>query len=241
MDSGPCYGPMGPGSRRVCGTLVELLQGGEGSPCLYRRGSVEAFVPGCGLHVYPVQPVFYPERLTGYVMLVLEKPLILAPGDEAAFCLNTVHDVAVAPQGGGEPGGPIDVFTVGRAKYALYGPPSRGILARWAPGRPGPCGEPPSCGMQVRVVARNASGVPVALRRIVYPASGIPLAYRGCRVLGPRVEVLAATGATARVTAEPPKPPRGWQLAPVPYRHGGVASPLPWGEQRLVYTMQYGL
>jgi len=237
-----CYGVMGPGGRNVCGVTVEVAEGPGG--CVYRRaGGPEALVPSCRVLLYPVAPLLYPERLTGYVMIALEKPVLLAPGEAATFCAVIGHDVAVAPYTGekGE-GGLVDAFPVGKAKYALYGPPSRGVLARWAPSQPLPCGEPPRCGMQVRVEARNASTAPIALRRVVYPASAVPLAYSGCRVIGPRVSVTATTAATARVTVEPPRVPPGWRLAPSPYpRPAGVVAPLPWGEQKIAFIMQYGL
>jgi len=234
-----CYGEQGPGVRRVCGEALRVEEM-EGGLCLYRRGGVEVLLPSCRLSVYPVQPILYPERLTGYVMLVLERPLALPAGGEASVCLLGGHDAAVYA---GPEGGIIDAFPVGAAKYALYGPPSRGVLARWVPARIADCGSPQACSMLVEVRAVNEAADAVLLRRIVYPAASIPLAYRGCQVLGPRLTVVAYSPVSARVYAEPPAERPGWSPAPpLVARGGGVAvAQLPWGEQRISYTMLHGL
>ncbi len=243
-----CFGALRPGERRgVCG--YEALLSRRGGVCLYSRepGGVEALVPGCGVELAPLQPIYYPERMTGFVALVLPRPVVVEPGGSARLCLEAEIDVAAAAPGGGV----VDVFTPGRGKYGLYGPPSRGTLARWAraslsePGAGAPCLPRRGCVMAVELVLRNETRGAVTFTRIVYRAAGLPLAYRGCLVAGPRVEAVATSPATARVEAEP-RTPSGYREAAPPelLRRAtapGLPLPMPSRGARSVYVMRHGL
>lgn len=244
-QGGGCFGAVEPGTARdVCGYRVSLERSGEA--CLYTRvpGSVEVLVPGCLAEVAPLQPIYYPERMTGFVALVLPRPVVVEPGGEARLCLEAELDAAAVAPGGGV----VDVFTPGRGKYGLYGPPSRGTLARWArtglveAGGRG-CLPRRGCVMAVELVLRNESRGAVAFTRVVYRAAGLPLAYRGCLVAGPRVEAVATSPATARVEAEP-RTPDGYRAAAPPEllrRPAAPGLPLPRGGGRSVYVMRHGL
>jgi len=222
----------------LCGSRISIVRVGGG--CVYTRvccrGSERSLdVPGCRVFIHPVQPLFYPERLTGYVMVKLPRPIVLPPGFRARLLVLVEYDVAVSVDGVH----PVDVFTVGRGKYALYGPPSGGVLARYAEARivgdSGEVGPAPWCGMLAEVTLHNESGSNVSVERIVYPAYGIPLYYRGeGLVYGPRLHVRVQSPFTARVLA------RGWEV------EGFSPSPLHAktslaGMGPLLFYMRYGL
>lgn len=241
-----CFGALRPGGvREACGYHVSLSRGAGG--CLYARvpGGVEAYVSGCEAGLLPLQPIYYPERMTGFVALVLPRPVAVEPGSEARLCLEAEVDVAAVTPGGGV----VDVFTPGRGKYGLYGPPSRGVLARWVRASEAPasarCLPGRGCVMGVELVLRNESRGAVVFTRVVYRAAGLPLAYRGCLVAGPRVEAVATSPASARVTAEPREPSGYLEAAPPELglrrsQAPGLTLPVP-GRGRSTYVMRHGL
>ncbi len=236
--AGCVYGVVeGPGVFEVCGERLELVEAG-GDRCLYRRGGREVLLPGCRVGVYPVPPLLYPERLTGYMMLVLPRPLALGPGEFAELCLYAEHDVAVVPPGGSTVASAVDAFPTGRGKYALYGSPSRGVLVRWLPSSVASGCSPAECRMLVRLEARSQAREAVLLHRVVWPGWGQPLLYLGCKVYGPRLRVTVLGAAAARVEVLPPKAPSGAResLGPVPRQQLSLVP-----RETQSFTMNMGL
>lgn len=245
MDN--CFGRIGVGVREVCGWRVGLYEE-NGDACIYKRGAKRVSVPGCSVFLYPYHPILYPERLTGYVMLVFPNPVLLSPREEVELCAAGPLDVAVSSNS--DPTGVIDAFPVGGvAKYAMYGTPTRGVLARWAPVKllaeesckQGALGRGMACSILLRVRIVNSGGGAVAVRRIVYPAAAMPVFYKGCYVVGPRVEMNVQSRVSARVVVSEQAPGEGWSrvslFAP---RFGKMSSAWQTGSSS-GFHMLYGL
>ena len=241
-----CFGHIGVSVREVCGHRVGLYKKNGG--CVYSREARRVSVPGCRVFIYPYHPILYPERLTGYVMLVFPHPVLLGPREEIELCVAGPLDIAVSSNS--DLTGVIDAFPVGGvAKYAMYGTPTRGVLARWAPVKllaKESCNQEGLdrgvvCSMLLKVRIVNSGGGAVAVRRIVYPAAAMPVFYKGCYVIGPRVEVNIQSRVSARVIVSEQALGKDWRrvglFAP---RFGKMSSAWQQGSSS-GFHMLYGL
>jgi hypothetical protein len=160
----------------------------------------------CNVGVYPAQPIYAPERLTSYVMIKLPSPVVVGPESSIRLRLGVGYDVVIVS---GEASRPMDFFACGKAKYALYGSPSHGVLVRYLeavrddslPGQ-----KPPWRFMLVEAVIRNETSDSLAVSRIVYSARNAPIYYTGeGRVYGPKITMRLSSSFTARVSVEEPQ------------------------------------
>ncbi|ABM80835.1 DUF432 domain-containing protein [Hyperthermus butylicus] len=187
---------LGPGIHSFCGQqlVVEELSRGI---CRYRRpsGAVQKLVPCEGLHVYPQPPVYYPEHVTSYVMVRFEEPIVVDKGASTNFWVHIDFDVVVVAGSEEDPARVVDAFpSTGRGKYALYGPPNRGLLARYV--RAQPLMEPVTeqCRGLARVVIVNQGLQAVEVTRVVFPALHAPVYFdeQGA-VYYPEIRVVATS------------------------------------------------
>lgn len=233
------FGKISFGEHDVCGVQLRLERYGD--KCRYRRGSVSAIVPCDGVYVYPVAPVFYPEYLTSYIMLRLQEPIVVEHGGEEEFWTRLEFDVAVVVGSGDAGYEVVDVFpSSGIGKYALYGSPSRGIIARFVPVEVlyEPLEEP--CKALVRVTIHNRSIRSVRVYRIVFPAQSLNLYYDDAgRVVGSGLYVAVTSPFTAVVSLREPSLPGGFQKTPrLLGQKGGVSVQTRWSQS---FVMSYGL
>ncbi|BES82153.1 hypothetical protein PABY_17200 [Pyrodictium abyssi] len=198
-------------------------------------------MPCDDVYVYPVAPVFYPEYLTSYIMMRLREPVVIRDGGEEEFWARLEFDVAVVVGSRDTGYEVVDVFpSSGVGKYALYGSPSRGIIARFVPVEVlyEPLEEP--CKALVRVTVHNRSIRSIRLSRIVFPAQPFNLYYDDDgRVVGSSLYVAVTSPFTAVVSLREPSLPDGFRKTPrLLGQKGGVSVQTRWSQS---FVMSYGL
>ncbi len=82
------------------------------------------------LVVNPVEPVNLPSCVTNYLLIELKKNVVIAPKAEAAIFVKFPVEVGVFVSGSGDIE-LVDVFSLARQKYTLYGDPRNGIVCRY--------------------------------------------------------------------------------------------------------------
>jgi hypothetical protein len=192
-------------SRTLCGyELRSVLVGG--GLCRYQRvngrGEVEAstLAPCSSIEVWPLTPIFYPERITSYVMVRLEEPITVTGGGSVTLTLHVGFDVGVMVDEQ-----VIDVFpSTATCKYALYGSPTRGILARYLrAGLAMDSGDSDGDGLcmaTLRVEILNRFTRPVTIGKIVFPVSPSRLALIDGAPSYPSVRMVVTSSYTAVVS-----------------------------------------
>ncbi len=84
------------------------------------------------LELLPMYPVLIPRKITTYVLVKLNNPLAVPPRREIDIYVKIPIDTAVYAYGSLHRFLVVDTFTIHRVKYYLYGPPDRGVVARYA-------------------------------------------------------------------------------------------------------------
>ncbi len=130
------------------------------------------------VELVPMYPVYIPKFITQYILCILDKELVVAPGKSVKVYLSIPIDYAVYARSG-QSFAMIDVFTLDRRpKYILYGPTDHGVVARlcrvsvsFTPIKPG-------LGYAVSmVIVRNSTKDIVKVKRILLDASPLRLFY----------------------------------------------------------------
>ncbi len=83
---------------------------------------------GKSIVINPVEPVNLPQEVTSYLSIEFLKPLLLEPGNTAKVFIKFPIEIGVFVKGRAT--GPIDIFTLTRPKYTLYGDPKSGLICR---------------------------------------------------------------------------------------------------------------
>lgn len=78
----------------------------------------------------PVEPVNIPQNITNYMQIELSKSIFIPPNETIVFYLKFPVEIGVflAWRRSSEP---IDVFSVEKTKYTLYGEPRNGVVCRY--------------------------------------------------------------------------------------------------------------
>ncbi len=84
----------------------------------------------------PFYPVFLPERFTNYILVKFDEKVHVPTKGEALIYVEMPIDIAVYVYGPYRKFSIVDVFTTNEVKYALYGVPDRGIVARYVVSHP---------------------------------------------------------------------------------------------------------
>ncbi|HEC88632.1 MAG TPA: DUF432 domain-containing protein [Thermoplasmata archaeon] len=83
------------------------------------------------LVICPVEPVNLPkEGVSEYLMIELDKPFVIEPGMKGNFYIKFPVEIGVFLVNRKDVER-IDIFTLTKPKYTLYGPPERGVICRW--------------------------------------------------------------------------------------------------------------
>ncbi len=77
--------------------------------------------------INPVEPINLPVEVSRNLMLELKKPVSVEPGKSVKIYLKFPVEIAVLVNGLSV----IDVFTLNRPKYALYGVPGAGVVCKY--------------------------------------------------------------------------------------------------------------
>ncbi len=134
------------------------------------------------LMLYPTFPLFYPKFLTQFILCVLDKPILVAPGEELwAYTLLDV-DAAVYAESASV-FNLIDVIPLhDRYKLTLYGPRDGGVIARLC--RSAPYTSPPALElgkalMPVTIINESRASSRIArVDMILLDASPLKLYYK---------------------------------------------------------------
>jgi len=98
---------------------------------VYRRScrdeAVEKLVSGGkSIVINPVEPVNLPQEVTHYLSISFKKPVLLEPGNSTEIFLKFPIEIGVFINKAAL----IDIFTLTRPKYTLYGNPKSGMICR---------------------------------------------------------------------------------------------------------------
>lgn len=84
---------------------------------------------GKGFIINPVEPVNLPREITHYLCIELKKPVLLEAGTKTEIFIKFPIEIGVFLKG--KSVSPIDIFTLSKPKYTLYGNPKSGVICRW--------------------------------------------------------------------------------------------------------------
>jgi len=154
---------------------------------------------GGSIVINPVEPLNLPRDLTPYLYLDFQRPVALGPKTSSTVFVTFPVEIGVFLQGHGEVE-ILDIFTLARQKYTLYGDPRNGILCRYWSTPAGaattaPCAARLHEGVMVLKLI-NATGVWVEVNRAVFSGYGMKLYYNDDLVcMKAEMEVTGATAA----------------------------------------------
>jgi hypothetical protein len=108
----------------------------RGENFVYRRESGDEIVEkmllaGDGkLLVNPVEPLNKPKEITPLLLIEFQKPVVIEPGAKRKIFLKFPIEIGVFISGGKKLD-VLDIFTIARQKYTLYGDVSTGKICRY--------------------------------------------------------------------------------------------------------------
>ena len=110
----------------------------EGEVLLYRRESVDEKVEKNLLAstgkilINPVEPLNKPKELTSYLLIEFERTLVVEPGATQKIYAKYPLEIGVFISGKGNENFKIlDIFTLMKQKFSLYGDPSSGVICKY--------------------------------------------------------------------------------------------------------------
>jgi hypothetical protein len=153
---------------------------------VYRRtlgtDTEEKLILGDGKHIIinPVEPLNTPKEITTNLLIELEKVLLIAGGTRKKIFLTFPIEIGVfIADKGNKNLQLLDVFTLARQKFTLYGPVSGGIVCKhWksgiysVPPSPNPLQE----GI-MELILRNTTSDWASISKAVFSAYGMKLYY----------------------------------------------------------------
>lgn len=129
----------------------------------------------------PLYPVNIPMLFTTYILVVFKKPLDLAPKESVTLYTTIPVDIAVYAVKNNEKNEAInvvDVFSVKKVKYGLYGPVDKGVVARYYVSDYYFKEVDPSLGEAlVKISAKNKTQEWVSVTRILLESNPLKLYY----------------------------------------------------------------
>ncbi len=129
----------------------------------------------------PLYPVNIPTLFTTYVLVVFKNSLDVAPGEGLTIYVPIPVDIAVYAvknNSGKEVFSVVDVFSVKKVKYGLYGPVDAGIVARYYKAEYYFKEKDPELGEAIaKVVVRNKTQEWVTVSRILLESNPLSLFY----------------------------------------------------------------
>jgi uncharacterized protein len=158
--------------------------------------------------INPVEPLNLPRDLTPYLYLDFQRPAALAPKSSSTVFVTFPVEIGVFLKDNGEIE-TLDIFTLARQKYTLYGDPRNGMLCRyWSTAvatefpRPDRLHEGV---MELKLI--NATGSWVEVTRAVFSAFGMKLYYSdGLVAMRADMEVTGAATASTDFRDMPLEP-----------------------------------
>jgi hypothetical protein len=143
--------------------------------------------------INPVEPLNTPKEITPNLLIEFEKTLILAAGEKEQIFLTFPVEIGVfiSDRGNKNPQ-LIDVFTLVRQKFTLYGEVSNGVVCKhWKSGlySVSPILDPLQEGI-MELTLRNASSDWASISKVVFSAYGMKIYYDGDVFMKARMDIL---------------------------------------------------
>jgi hypothetical protein len=131
------------------------------------------------LGIFPVAPLNLPAKYATHMMLKLASPIVLDPKSHVDAYLTMPIEIAVV-RSITDDVHMIDMFSLGKIKYALYGIPENGIICRYHETKISPDipETAPYKEAALRVHFHNYTGRISTISRLVFPIEGADFYYR---------------------------------------------------------------
>ncbi len=130
------------------------------------------------LELAPIYPVLLPRLITTYIHVKLIEPILVPARGEALIYIKIPVDLAVYAYGPYRRFSIIDIFSIKKIKYTLYGIPDRGLIARYCESLPYTFIPDMMCGEAVSLIQiRNRYNDWVEVGRILLDAQILKLYY----------------------------------------------------------------
>ena len=146
--------------------------------CAGDRNEKKLLTPSDTVLINPVEPLNRPKEITSFLMVEFERNLMIEPGVKRRVFLTFPIEIGVfMPSKKGLE--VIDIFTLQKQKFTLYGDPRTGVICKyWTSGiHPAePQTDPLRQGV-LRLTVSNAGDHWVELTRAVFNAYGMKLFY----------------------------------------------------------------
>ncbi len=132
------YGPLGEGGE-IAGYRITISKGAGSERKYVREGNgvkVSKIIhEPLRIDLVPIYPVLLPHRITTYIMVYLDQYIHVPSRGELEVYIKIPVDLAVYAFGRLHRFTIVDVLNINPIKYCLYGPPDRGVIARYARSR----------------------------------------------------------------------------------------------------------
>jgi hypothetical protein len=186
-----------PFSIEIEGISVSVEKTGE--RWVYRRkfGSeeIEKLILGDGKHIIinPVEPINTPKEITPNLLIEFEKTVLLAGGEKKQIFLTFPVEIGIfISDKGNKSLQLLDVLTLVRQKFTLYGEVSNGVVCKYWKSRI--YSAPPSLNpLQegiMELTLRNDSSEWASISKAVFSAYGMKLYYEGDVFMKARMDIL---------------------------------------------------
>lgn len=170
-----------------------------GDRWIYRRilgtDEVEKLILGDRKRIIinPVEPLNTPKEITPNLLIEFEKTLILAEGEKKQIFLTFPVEIGVfISDNGNKSPQLLDVFTLVRQKFTLYGEVSNGVVCKYWKSRlysVSPSLNPLEEGV-MELTLRNTSSEWASITKAVFSAYGMKLYYDGDVFMKARMDIL---------------------------------------------------
>jgi uncharacterized protein len=154
----------------------------------------------------PVEPLNLPKEITRFYEVHF-RPVFVGPGSGIVLYLTFPIEIGVflLARDGYDL---LDIFSLSKPKYSLYGDPDTGILTRWHESRvhaERPETDPLREGI-MELSIRNMSGTWVEVTRAVFEKTGMDIYYGKYVSVSARMDVYSEIVAETRILSTPPDP-----------------------------------
>jgi hypothetical protein len=80
--------------------------------------------------INPIEPVNLPDKVTSYMLIEFNRPVLMRPGDKKKIYLTFPVEIGVFVVDSSGNHEVIDIFTFSKLKFTLYGSHTRGLICR---------------------------------------------------------------------------------------------------------------
>ncbi|RLF66937.1 MAG: hypothetical protein DRN30_01195 [Thermoplasmata archaeon] len=203
------YGKIGTGKYRLLNYIIDISElNGKGIKYIRSKNDLilaDSLVIGSSdVVIVPIYPVLVPKKITDYVLVELDRKIEIAPSAKTEFYIQIPVDIAVYAYRDKD-FTIIDIIPGYKPKYALYGSPNEGVIARYMRTSIYNSEPTPEIGKAVALVrVRNKTRGWVTLTKILVHSNNLRLYYEegSWRACIQKLNVVVDSRSTASVTYE---------------------------------------